>query len=170
MPIKIAVIGPESSGKSELTPWLANHIGCNFVSEYAREYIPKLDREVIYEDLDLILAEQLRQEDQYPNDKFLVCDTETIVVKVWAEVVYGRVSPFIHSAWKDRKYDFTLLCYPDLPWEPDPLRSIPEWEGRKAIFDIYENELKDLGRSYAILKGNGNQRFQNAIDLLSVVL
>ncbi len=170
MPIKIAIIGPESSGKSALTPWLADQLSCGYVSEYAREYIPTINRDVVYEDLDVILTEQLRREDQFENDEFLVCDTETIVVKVWAEVVYGKVSPFIHSAWKNRHYDFTLLCYPDLPWEPDPLRSIPDWEGRKAIFDTYEKELKVLGRPYAVVKGQGNQRFQNALELISGVL
>ena len=41
--LKIALVGPESTGKSTLTVALAEFYGAAFVPEYAREYINELN-------------------------------------------------------------------------------------------------------------------------------
>ena len=41
---KIAILGPESTGKSELAKALAEYFHSEWVPEYAREYIEKLER------------------------------------------------------------------------------------------------------------------------------
>jgi nicotinamide riboside kinase len=48
--LKIAIIGPESTGKSEMAAYLAKHFNCLWVPEYAREYCANLDRECTIED------------------------------------------------------------------------------------------------------------------------
>ena len=42
--IRIAITGPESTGKSMLTAQLAKHYKAVMVAEYAREYLEKLGR------------------------------------------------------------------------------------------------------------------------------
>ena len=42
---KIAITGPESTGKSELARQLASHYNTVWVPEYAREYIDLSDRQ-----------------------------------------------------------------------------------------------------------------------------
>jgi hypothetical protein len=46
--------------------------------------------------------------------------------------------------------DVYLLCYPDLPWEPDPVRENPTI--REYLFDWYEREVQALGVPYYIVR------------------
>ena len=49
---RIAIVGPESTGKSLLSQQLAAHFRTVWVEEYAREFLNKLGRE--YQQADLI--------------------------------------------------------------------------------------------------------------------
>ncbi|HEX8332780.1 MAG TPA: ATP-binding protein [Segetibacter sp.] len=62
---KIAVIGPESTGKSTLCEQLANHYNTLWCPEYAREYLLRNGASYIYEDLLEIAKGQMRLEDEY---------------------------------------------------------------------------------------------------------
>lgn len=59
---KIAVIGPESTGKSALTKALARHYSSPYVDEYARDYVAKLNRPYTFEDLCEIAKVQIEAE------------------------------------------------------------------------------------------------------------
>jgi nicotinamide riboside kinase len=48
---KIAIIGPESTGKSTLANQLSNELSFPLVPEFAREYLKNLNREYKYSDL-----------------------------------------------------------------------------------------------------------------------
>ena len=48
---RIAITGPESTGKSELAKGLAEHYHTLWVPEYAREYLNKLGSPYEYEDI-----------------------------------------------------------------------------------------------------------------------
>ena len=60
--------------------------------------------------------------------------------------------------------DAYLLCTPDLPWEPDPLRE--NGDRREYFFDWYKRELEELQAPYGIVSGTGEARLQCAISLL----
>ena len=49
--IRIAVIGPESSGKSSLCEELARHYQTIWIPEYAREYLNNLQRKYTIDDV-----------------------------------------------------------------------------------------------------------------------
>jgi nicotinamide riboside kinase len=59
---KIAVIGPESTGKSALTKALARHYSSPYVDEYARDYVAKLNRPYTFDDLCEIAKVQIEAE------------------------------------------------------------------------------------------------------------
>src|ERR1700709_574991 len=48
--IKIAVVGPESTGKSTMSAYLAEHYNTVWVSEYARGYCEKLTEPPTWQD------------------------------------------------------------------------------------------------------------------------
>jgi len=66
-----------------------------------------------------------------------------------------------------RKYDHYLLCKPDLPWSPDPLRESPSREERDILFNLYRNELESGKWSYSIVEGQGDERLNSAINALN---
>jgi len=50
----VTIVGAESSGKTILAKQLAQLIGCNWVPEYARDYLGNLDRPYEFDDLEKI--------------------------------------------------------------------------------------------------------------------
>ncbi len=164
--VKIAVTGPESTGKSLLSARLAERFRTVFVPEFAREYIDALDRPYVESDILAIAKGQMDSERRMePRAKnFLFCDTELIVTKIWSEVRYGRCDPWILEAIERNRYDLFLLCDIDLPWEPDPQREHPHM--RKYLFDLYFNELASRGFPFAVIGGSGNDRLENAVSAM----
>ncbi len=94
---KVVVIGPECTGKSELSRFLADHFKTVYVEEYARAYLNKLIRGYEKSDLTKIAHGQVRMEDEWVYDaqRVLICDTNALVIKVWSEFKYGDVDPDI---------------------------------------------------------------------------
>ena len=63
--IKIAVIGPESTGKSTLCELLAQHYNSQWCPEFAREFLLTHGTDYTYDDLLYIAKGQLAMEDEY---------------------------------------------------------------------------------------------------------
>ena len=164
--LKIAITGPESTGKSQLAQELATHYNTVYVKEYAREYIDRLDRPYTQNDILEIAKGQIQGEDQMIKQatRLLFCDTELIVTKIWSEVKYGNCNPWILKTIQENKYDLFLLCNIDLPWEEDPQREHPHM--RDHLFHLYSNELTHRGYPFKVVSGFGKQRLLNAIGFV----
>ncbi|MFO8129851.1 MAG: ATP-binding protein [Bacteroidales bacterium] len=163
---RIAITGPESTGKSDLARKLAEHYGTTWVREFARDYLEALERPYEEHDMLFIAKNQLLSEKKKMPQarKFLFCDTEPIVIKIWSEVKYERCHPWILEKIKQHPYDLYLLCDVDLPWEEDPLREHPD--KRKYLFRLYYNELNNRNLPFYIVSGSGDQRLKNAIKAI----
>lgn len=163
---KIAVIGPESTGKSELCQHLSFHYNTEWVPEYARFYLDRLGRDYEQSDLKLIAETQLDWEDdkeEYAND-YLFCDTNLIVMKIWSDHKYGSTDEWIEGQLKARKYDFYLLNNIDIAWTPDPQREHPTM--RKHFFSLFKKYLEDHQLPYAIVSGIEGERKKCAVDAI----
>lgn len=163
---RIAVIGPESTGKSELCQQLARTYDTEWVPEFARFYLDRLSRSYRENDLLEIAKGQMAWEDDKAQsaDDFLFCDTNLIVIKVWSDHKYGHTASWIENELNDRAYDFYLLGNIDLTWRPDPQREHPKL--RTHFFNIYEQFLKDRNLPYGIVSGIEDARTKCAIDLI----
>src|SRR5688572_13286457 len=62
---KVAIIGPESTGKSTLSMQLASHYQTLWVPEYARQYLEEHGCTYTYDSLLEIAKGQVRLEDEY---------------------------------------------------------------------------------------------------------
>ncbi len=161
---KISITGPESTGKSDLSVALARHFNTDYVKEYARDYINSLNRPYQQHDLLLIAQGQIKMEEQKEktNNRFLFCDTDLLVIKIWSLYKYGVCHPWILKELEKNRYDFYLLCNIDLPWQYDPQREHPHL--RSFFFDWYKKELEEYNFAFHIVSGRGQQRFQNALN------
>ena len=159
---KIGIIGPESTGKSTLSRYLAYRYNGLLVPEYARVYLEERARVGAYaytrEDVLSIAEQQVKQMQQLHDanmavngdDLLVIYDTELIITKVWMLHKYGDCPAFIEEALHQFPMDVYLLCYPDLPWEEDPVRENPDI--RNYLFDWYEREVQALGVPYYVVK------------------
>ncbi len=160
--IKVAVIGPESTGKSEMCRQLAKEYNTIFVPEFARNYLTNLGRPYTYEDVIYIGEQQMLLEKEYEKraNKILFCDTNLITIKIWLQVVFNKVPFYMDVLINKNKYDKTFLMDIDLPWENDPLREHPN--RRKEILNLHLIELESHKTKFNLISGVGTERLQNA--------
>ncbi len=163
---RIAITGPESTGKTQLAEDLASYFRANRVPEFAREYFEGKQGDYTIEDILAIAKGQLAEEEKLAANTtgILFCDTDITVTKIWSQVVFDNCPDWISEMFVQHRYDLYLLCYPDLEWEDDPLRENPT--DRLSLFELYQEELEKAGFNYAVVKGRGEQRLENAINFV----
>lgn len=93
--IKVVITGTECSGKTTLAENLAQHYQVPYVPEYAREYLNNLDRPYLQSDLRHIAIGQLELEKKYIANDLIICDTSMLVIKVWSQIKYNSVHPWL---------------------------------------------------------------------------
>lgn len=168
---KIAIVGPESTGKSTLSRQLAGHFEEPWVPEYARTYLEHLGRAYRQSDLRAIARGQLAWERARLKQAraLLVCDTNLLVIRIWSEVKYGEVDAWIRAQEHLDSYALHLLTDIDLPWEDDPLREHPEPAQRAELLKRYEQALRQAGVPFVVVSGKEEERLQRAAKALEMI-
>ena len=168
--IKIALFGPESTGKTTLARQLAEYYKTEWVPEYAREYLQKKwdkNQQICTVDDMLPIAygqTKLENESTSIANKYLFCDTNLLVTKVFSEVYYNFCDPVLNQAAREHEYDLFFLTDIDVPWEKDDLRDGPDQ--RESVFAIFKQSLLDNNKPFVILSGDKNLRFKKAIAII----
>lgn len=167
----IVITGAESTGKSALTEWLANHFQVPFIPEFARSYIENLQRKYNYADVENIAREQIRElkKTALLNHPLIFADTWLIITKIWFEEVFGRFPQWLEHEIKNAEIDLFLVCDTDLPWIPDQVR---ENGGEKRLYlqKRYIDAIQEYGFDYKIVSGENKLRFKNALQQLKPLL
>ncbi len=164
-PIKrIALLGPESSGKSTLAFALAEHFSSGWVPEFAREYLANKNGQYQYADLTKIAQGQLASEQKILQEanQFLFCDTELLTIKIWSEAKFKICHQWIEKELTQQTYDLYLLCKPDFDWCPDPLRENPT-QGA-VYFELYQKALLERKWPFKVMAGPHDTRLKQAIE------
>lgn len=177
--LKIAIVGPESSGKTVLAEALMAHYRGGYVSEPSRAFLEKLGRPYREQDL-LEIARSLERshadrgagastgtegaEPGTSSPRPMFYDTDTLNIKIWSQEKYGRVHPDIERMVQGTRYTWRLLCRPDIPWVPDPLRENPY--DRDRLFEVWERELRAADLPYTIIEGTHVQRMRRATSIV----
>ncbi len=159
---RIALIGPESTGKTTLCIQLSEYFKTVWVPEFAREYFPTLKQPYTKNDVLYCAKMQIIKEDALATqaNKLLFADTELINIKIWMLDKYGECPSWVEEKIMERKYNLYLLTTPDIPFEEDPLRENPE--RREYFFNVYKAELESRNFPYAIISGAEKARFEKA--------
>ncbi|HVT84841.1 MAG TPA: AAA family ATPase [Chitinophagaceae bacterium] len=178
---KIAIIGPESTGKSTLCDQLARHYHTEWCPEYARDYLLKNGTNYSYDDLLVIAKGQIELEEKFetlvknkePNaseQRILFIDTDMYVMKVWCEFVFNKCHRFILEQIAERNYDLYLLCNVDLPWVKDGLREYPDLDTRKKLYAIYKDIMINQPVPWMDISGDYDERLKKAIETVDQLL
>jgi HTH-type transcriptional repressor of NAD biosynthesis genes len=165
LPLRIALVGPESCGKSYLAEYLARHFDTVFVEEYGRTYCEKFGMDLTELDFAHIAGGQLYREDEMAGQArdMLFCDTDLIVTQVWSEIYFdGVCQPWIEWASRQRHYELYLLLQPDIPWENDGLRRYEEQ--RRRMFERLQQILTERLLNFEIIGGSYEERSRKAVE------
>ncbi|MBD5634037.1 MAG: ATP-binding protein [Candidatus Eremiobacteraeota bacterium] len=173
-PLRVCLIGPESSGKSTLCDRLAAHFHAPCVGEYGRDYtLAKLETaepdvwradEFVH-----IACEQQRREDAAAerSDGLLFCDTDAFATEIWLERYLGLQTV---TGWPQREHpiDLYLLTDQNVPFVGDAIR---DGEHLRAwMFDRFRTELTARDLPYVVLRGDYEERERIALQAVSELL
>jgi nicotinamide riboside kinase len=160
---RFVLTGPESTGKSLMAEALAGHFNGNSIPEYAREHIAALNRPYTAADvLEIARVQNVQYLESLQMKTPVFFDTWLIITRIWLKVVFNSSHEWIDMALKESRIDLYLLCYPDIPWVPDPLRE-NGGEMRHRLYGMYLDTLEEYGLPYRIIRGTGEERINNAI-------
>ena len=168
--IKIALFGPESTGKTTLAKQLAEYYETEWVPEFARDYLQEKWEEnqhiCVADDMMPIAYGQtaLENEKLSKANTYLFCDTNLMVTKVFSEMYYGFCDPLLNEAALEHEYDLFFLTDIDVPWEKDDIRDTPD--GRETVFSVFKQTLIDTKKPFIILSGNKESRLAKATAII----
>jgi NadR type nicotinamide-nucleotide adenylyltransferase len=168
--IKIAVVGPESTGKSTMSAYLAAHYHTIWVPEYARGYCEKLTEPPTWQDeINMFYGQLALEAELLPKaNKLLICDTTFITVKVWSDQIFGKSPQEVVDELPKHPYDLYLLLDIDLPWQDDPLRDFPHM--REHFMNVWHKELQALNARYVLISGTDEDRYTSAIEAIDAFI
>lgn len=179
MDLTVVLVGAESTGKTTLARNLADHYGVPWVVEYARDYLAKRGTNYVEQDLAQIARGQWRREQRIRRASrgLVIVDTDWLVVRVWSQVKYGRLSTALDQIVAKQLQAGASQCdaqrgylvpTPDIPWAFDPLRENPD--DRAQLHERYVDALNALQLPYATLSGTHTQRMADARRAISAWL
>lgn len=161
---RIALFGPESTGKSTLAADLARHYGTVHVPEFARPWLDPWAGRCTAEDIPIIARGQAAAEEALARqaNRLLFCDTDPLLTVVWSEMLFGDCPAEVRAAAAGRRYDLTLLLDVDAPWVDDQTRYHAHL--RDAFVARCRGILESHGRPYVVLRGDWPARRAAAVE------
>lgn len=167
--MKIAITGPESTGKTTLARSLAEEFNTLWIPEFAREYLEQKSVKYDFKDIEIIAVEQEKTWKKAKNRDLVFFDTEYTVLKVWSEVKFGKVAPYIIDSLENQDFDHYFICDPEgVEWEEDPLREDPE--RREEFFELYLRIMNSNNRDFTILSGGKKERLKKATEIVKSLI
>ncbi len=178
---RIAVFGPESTGKTRLAEKLAAHFRVPLVPEYAREFWDRHGA-ITLEDMLPIAREQWRREDEaallglgsegQAPVKLIICDTDALTTMLWSDLLYGTCPEELRRVVEKRskQYALYLLLDIDVPFASDPQRCFPDPADREKGMKIWRGALERRQLPFELIQGDWAEREQRAMAAIERVL
>ena len=177
-PLRIAIVGAESTGKSVLAHVLADALArefglrCAVVDETLREWCDREGRTPRAEEQMGIALEHARRIDaaaSQPDLDVVLCDTTPLMVAVYSDLLFDdrALEPVARAC--QQRMDMTLLTSLDLPWVADGLqRDGPHV--RAPVDARVRARLSEWGSPWCVISGSGLARAACALDALRPAL
>jgi len=165
--MKIALLGAESTGKSQLAQALDAHLQqsglvVHRVDEYLREWCDTHQRTPRQNEQLHILETQIARVLAAPAGAVVIADTTPLMTAVYSQMLFNDDSLNALALTHQTVYDVTLLTGLDLPWIGDGLqRDGPQV--REPVDQRLRHMLGLAELPYQVVYGTGDQRLGNAL-------
>jgi nicotinamide riboside kinase len=172
---KIALLGAESTGKTQLSSEIAAHFRSRgftveVVAEVLREWCAREGRTPRPEEQLPIAQEQERRVDAAAQRAdVVIADTTSVMVAVYSAMLFKDGSLLRFATESQRGYDVTLVTGLDIPWVADGLqRDGPHV--REPVDAQVRQVLADAGVAFRVVYGSGPERLANALAAIDATL
>ena len=168
----IALLGAESTGKTELARALAQRlqergIAATMVGEYLREWCDREGRTPRPDEQRSIAQEQTRRIDAAAASGVVVADTTALMTAVYSEQLFGDTSLHADALAAQARYAITLLTALDIPWVADALRDGDH--AREPTDALVRAALTGARLSFAVVHGTGSERLSSAWNAINSI-
>jgi nicotinamide riboside kinase len=169
--VKIALLGAESTGKSDLGRQLERHFlaqgkSVQHVPEYLRTWCDQHQRTPRQNEQLGITTEQIRQIDSAVACDVLISDTTPVMVAVYSDFIFGDDSLYDMALNFQLSFDITLLMGLDIPWVADGIqRDGPHV--REPVDAKIRTALTRGGIHFQVVYGSGEERLQHALRCIN---
>ena len=166
--MKIALLGAESTGKTQLAGELAAHLrqrgkSVAVVAEVLREWCEREGRTPRPEEQLPIAQEQERLVDEAAGRaEIVIADTTALMVAIYSAMLFEDGTLYQFALDRQRSYDFTLLTGLDLPWVADGLQRDGS-HVREPVDALIRAALARAEVPYRLVYGSGAERLANAL-------
>lgn len=171
--MKIALLGAESSGKTQLALDLAAHCRAagrtaHVVAEYLREWCDRKGRTPRPDEQEAIAREQARRVDAAPACDVLIADTTPLMVAIYSALLFDDRSLYGFAGAHQSSYDLTLVMGLDLPWVADGhQRDGPHV--REPVDALLRQALYGSATVYGVVYGWQDERLTHALSAIDFV-
>jgi nicotinamide riboside kinase len=171
--MKIALLGAESTGKTQLAGELAEHFRSKgksvaVVSEVLRTWCEREGRTPRPEEQLPIAQEQERLVDEAARTSdIVISDTTSLMVAIYSAMLFEDGTLYQFALSRQRSYDLTLVMGLDLLWVADGLqRDGPHV--REPVDKLVREALEKAAVPYRVVYGSGPERLKSALAALEV--
>ncbi len=178
--IKIALLGAESTGKTQLAQALAAHIQSNApateenalqnaiaVEEYLRQWCELAGRTPRQEEQAAIAQTQQRRiEAATQLANCVIADTTPLMTAIYSEFIFQDTRLTTQALAYQKSFDLTLLTGLDMPWQADGIQR----DGahvRAPVDALLRERLQSAGIAFEVIYGTGEQRTQHALQAIT---
>jgi nicotinamide riboside kinase len=174
-PLRIAIVGAESTGKSWLTQALAGILrdrgqAVHTVDEVLRHWCDRAGRTPQRHEQMAIAQQQADAAHPVAHqspDTWLLSDTTPLMTAIYSHLLFDDERLYPMALAHQTLYDITLVMGLDLPWVPDGLqRDGPQVRG--PIDTLVRQALERSGTPYRVVYGQGPRRLDNALLALGL--
>lgn len=171
-PLKIALLGAESTGKTQLAAEMAGALrgqgrSVAVVPEVLREWCAREGRTPRPEEQLPIAQEQERRVDEAAaGAQIVIADTTAVMVAIYSAMLFEDGSLYRFALERQRGYGVTLLTGLDLPWVADGLqRDGPHV--REPVDALVRQALARADVAFRTVYGHGGERLANALAAIA---
>jgi nicotinamide riboside kinase len=172
--MKIALLGAESTGKTQLSLDLAQALRATgrtvaVVPEYLREWCEQAGRTPQPQEQLSIAQEHERRVDAAvaSGADIVIADTTAVMVAIYSAMLFDDGTLYRFALERQRGYEHTLVTGLDLPWVADGLqRDGPHV--RPPVDALVRAALQRAGVRFQVVYGHGPQRLKHALCALGL--
>jgi nicotinamide riboside kinase len=172
--MKIALLGAESTGKTQLSHALAQALRergrtVEVVGEVLREWCQQQGRTPLpHEQMPIAQAQERRVDEAASRAQVVIADTTAVMVAIYSAMLFADGSLYLFALERLKQYDAILLTGLDIPWVADGLqRDGPHV--REPVDALVREALAKAGVAFRVVYGSGEQRLHNALTAIDAL-
>jgi len=172
-PRRIALLGAESTGKTQLAQALGERLRARgqrvqVIPEVLRDWCARQGRTPRADEQAALAEEQARRVLTQHDVDVVIADTTPVMTAIYSHLLFGDESLYDFALAHQRLYDATLVTGLDLPWVADGLqRDGPQV--REPVDALLRAALARAGVHWQVIYGWQERRLENTIKAIDSI-